>query len=827
MSGNGSVLGSGPLKRPVYPVMFVGEAPGAEDVRSGRLFSGEVGKEIVHPLLHHFNLIRSKVWFHSAMVCRPSDNRMNTSAARKALKLCSFKHLIPFIQKHQPSVIIAFGVVVTNLLTGRSNTMREVRGVPERVLIGGCETIIIPTYHPASALHYRNPHNITPIYADVARALDICDRGFKPVKEKYHVLDTLPKVIKFFTWLDEHPSARKMMSFDVESQVADPPNVNVFRDKVLGISFSWAEGRAAYIPIRYRPDFTYAIDLFWGDDHDTVVGLIAGVLIDGTIKKGGQNKKYDNKQLLLDLEIDTKGVVFDTMMASHTLDENQLSHSLAEQRRLFVPEKHKWKDAAEYDDMAAMPLEDIAYYCNSDADVERRLCLIHNRRLKRYPKLHKMFRGYVMPLQRALQAMELRGAPIDERALKTLSVDLAKEQRRLEIETRQKFGRSVKVDSVQEVLAALYDSGVDLLLLEEKDFDGERVVDSKGQVKYKTDRTHLEVIAKTSDLAQLILDTRAVTKLKSTYVDPIGSRVRDGWIHPSILMHSVVTGRPSSREPNLLNIPRGGKDSSNARHVWGKRVKGLYRAPNGCYVLQADYSQMEIRSFAYFAGDMELVHACTLGDVHLSTACMAWNLNFDESFKLYKAGDAKIAEKRQVAKSAAFLVFYGGSAEAASVLLGVPLDVVKECIGAYFNAFKDANKWIKETHRLVDRKKVVTDAFGWMRRIPYAGQKGRVGEAHRQAVNSIIQGFSARVCLMALIRLEKRFVKEGLSARTNLSVYDSIIPMTVPKDELEDTAYVMQDEMVKKPVPDFNVPLRVDFEYGDRWSELEELNLAG
>ncbi len=822
------VHGTGPKRRPEIPIMFVGEAPGKEEDKEGRPFVGVAGKNIFNPMLRFFGLTRKKCHIYNVLLCRPPDNKISSKEGRAAVKLCPGRYLFPAIAKHKPAVIVAMGATAVKVLLNETGVIKDKRGIPRRVTIEEHECVVIPTYHPAALIPSRNPQNKYLLYTDVDRALNIATRGYKPIKERYWCLDTLKAVKAFMAFIQRKNI--KLMSYDIESQLNDNKNVDVHRDKVLGIGFSWADGKAAYIPIRTRPNFSYSLELFWDDDHDFVIDQLKVLLENNDFKvaKGGQNKKYDNKVLYNDLGIKVKGVKFDTMLASHALDENQMSHALDEQVRIFIPEKHGWKSAVDYKDMAATPLSVIAHYCNTDADMERRLCGIHNRRLKRYPKLRKTFFNYVMPLQDTVQRMEQLGAPVDMGAVKKLSGDLDKECRRLELKMREKFGRTVKVDSADEVLTALYDEGVDISLLEEKDYNGNNVLDNKGRKKYKTDKNHLDLLGKESKLAQLVLNKRAVDKMKSTYVDPIMRKAIDSWIHTSFLLHGTVTGRPASRAPNLLNITHGGEDVRKTKYqvAWGKRVKSIYRAPKGCYIIEADQSQMEVRSFAYYAGDKELVKACTMADVHLATACSLYELDYDESVIKYKSGDKRLEELRWAAKSVTFLVFYGGSAEAAAKLLHIDIEIVEAFVEAYFERFVGADAWIKLIHKLIDRDKVVVDAFGWMRRIPYAGQKGRVGEAHRQAVNSIIQGFSVRVCLMQLIEIEQRFIKEGLKARPSLAVYDSIIPMNVPKDELEDTIYVMNDVMTTKPLPDFNVPLKAGFSYGELWSELEDFELA-
>lgn len=808
-------------------LMFIGEAPGREEDIKGRAFVGRAGRDVFKPALEHAQLERSDINLYNVLRCRPPNNKITSARAKEALQLCPSRYLFPDILKIKPKVLVTMGATATSVVFGRKVSIGDVRGRPIEVSIGDYTCIVLPTYHPASALRGRSPSNATYIQEDFVRAVELLD-GYKTVKEKYFLLDTITEVDRFFDGL--RAANVQKLTYDIEGKTYwEKGNDQKFvvdeqRDTTLGISLAWKTGRAAYLPIRHRPMFTVDIVPYWGKDQGYVMDRLKEVLEDPDIPKGGQNKKYDNQVLQVDLGIVVQGYDFDTMTASHIMNENQLSHSLAKQVEIFIPLKAGWKQQANYNDMSAMELEEIAEYCNTDADVERRLWGIHARRLGREPKLKKLYHDYVMPLQRTLQGMEYRGAPVDVAEAERVRVGLDREKRRLEIEMRKQFGRIVDVNSDKKVLFALREEGVDLDFLQEKDYHGDPVLDKNDNPIYRTDKTHLETIVDTSPLAKLVLDMRSITKLHSTYVLPILLKAIDGRIHGHY-WPLTVTGRLMSSDPNLQNIPKGGSDEEKLRDVWGKRVKGIFVTADDRVFVQGDESQIEVRVFAYKAGDKELAMACAAEDVHLSTACFVKDWDYDEASRLYKLRDPKIKDGRDYSKSLTFLVLYGGSEEAAAQIFHLPVDKLKEFKEAYFERFSGADRYIKKVQRMIDKYKVVEDDFGWKRRIPYAGEKGMVGVAHRRAVNSLIQGMAARITNMALIRIDRILQEEGLVARPVLTVHDSII-VDCPEKEVDIVVEIMNAEMARKPLPKFNVPLNVDFEVGQRWSQLEEYDIA-
>lgn len=791
-------------------VMFVGEAPGEDEDKEGKPFVGRAGKDVFNPMLKQLGLKRDDVWIYNVLRCRPPDNQITSLEGRRALALCPGRFLYPAIAELQPKVIVALGATAGKILSN-GNNLRDMRG---RVFTFG-KSLVLVTFHPASVLPNRKPGNYSTMYEDVRRALYLVD-NYRPIRERYHVLIERGELDDFFERIFRSRIGR--LVYDVEAQLMGD-DVNVFKDQILGIGLCWKPGHAVYIPLRHRPPFSYSLLPFWGDYQGRVIKYIRD-LLESNVPKGGQNAKYDNKILLNDLRIRVENYVFDTMLASHLIDENRLSHRLNEQVRIYMPDKSGWKGEVDYKDMAGMMIQDIGNYCNTDVDVTRRLWDYYaDCRFKDMPELEELMHTCSMPLQRVFQDMELIGAPIDMEQLPAVSAGMESKLRELELDMRKQFGRIVNVDSDHDVLRALAEEGVDLSLLQVYLPSGKPELDDKGNPVYTTGRAYLEAIADRSPIASLVLDTRAVYKLHNTYVLPLFRMVENGRVHGNFLVTGTVTGRPASRDPNLLNIPRGGSDKANLRHVWGKRVKGLFCAPRGWQLVQGDYSQMEVFVLAHYSGDQALKNACVTADVHLQTACDMYDLDFNKAYEALKQGDRRVIDKRQVAKSITFAIIYGSSAESIANLFHIELPLVQSFIKQYFRVYAGVKRWIERVHRQIMRDGYVVSVFGRYRRIPYANQRGKQNLAKRQAVNSLIQGTAADICIRALIRLHGQLPAYGLKARPILTVYDSII-VESPINEVPKVVDLMRREMSMKPLPDFDIPLRVDIEVGQRWSEL-------
>ena len=587
------VEGTGPVNTDT-PIMLIGEVPGEDEDKRGVPFVGIAGQQVLDPILKAVGLDRRKIWIFNVLRCRPQNNNIDSPEAKDGLGICPGLFLFPAIEELRPKIIVTLGAISSNLLLGskRGTRLADLRGRPVEKSFGEHTCYVMPSYHPASLLPGRNPANYQILLEDMHRAVSWLNGAQVVIAEKYRTLKSRTMVDKFFDWM--HNGEMNDFIYDVEAQVydANSKRPNIYKDKILGISISWRAGHAVYLPLRTRPAFSYELESYWGEDQDYVVGRLKKAL-ETNISKGGQNAKYDNMILECDLGIKVSGYSFDTMIASHLLDENRMSHALDEQVRIHIPEKSGWKGMAQKGDMASLSLDTIAQYCCLDADLELRLRDIYAERLCKYPQFEHLFYHHCIPYQRTLQRMELTGAPVDVSAVIKLKADLEAEITKAEIRMRKVFGSTVNVDSPTDVYLALKQNGVDVTALEETDDDDVPILDAKGNPKISTKKAMLGSLSQSSGLVQLIMNTRVLQKMLSTYVIPIERFQINNRIHGSFKITGTKTGRISSSEPNLQNIPRGG-ELDNISHVWGKRVKSVYCAQAGWKLIQGDFSQMDV-----------------------------------------------------------------------------------------------------------------------------------------------------------------------------------------------------------------------------------------
>ena len=832
------VVGSGPRKPHLVDLIFVGEAPGKDEDKKGIPFVGAAGTTVFDPALDEIGIPRRKATVLNVLRCRPPNNKIKHPDAVEALSICPDEFLFPEIARLKPKVVVAMGFTAIKMLTGKSRAVKEMRGTPIKCEIDGHEFIVIPTYHPAGCLPGRNPANRQRMVEDFRMGKRLAT-GERLIDRKYYTLDTKKKAVKFFRGIKK----AKRLVLDVEAQNHDPnaDRPNVLKDKILGISFSWKEGRAAYLPLRIRPVMSRKLRDFWKKDQDYILELLRE-LCESSIPKINQNIKYDAEILWFDYGIQIKNIKMDTLIAAHLRDENQKSHALDAQVDLYLPQFRGFKkmikgEGEGYRDMAAHPLPVISEYASTDTDTTHRIARLHDRYLSRTVPEYKKLRRHDMLLNDALTKMEIRGAEVDVSLLPQLIKDLEAEEEKLTLQMRREFGRTVNPDSKQEIIDAIREEGVDMELLHEEDFNGNVVTDARGRPKYKTDKNHLEVITDTSRVASLVLSLRTVSKLLSTYATPIYRGQVDGRIHGSYMQARTVTWRLASANPNLQNIPGGGGKKSEAQKYWGKKVKGVFIAKKGYVLLYFDFSQMEVRTLAYDSQDDALAYACDSEDVHLSTAVQVFELDYDDTLRKYLDEVEEVVDLRTAAKSVTFLVIYGGSAEAAAKMYHLPIELMKDFQTKYFEKFKKAAQWIELTQETADENKIVFSMFGRPRRIPYAGEKGLVGRAHRQAVNSPIQGAAAHITNMKIYQIMAALEREGylkpydratrsmLGSMPVLTVHDSVI-VEVAEEHLHEVAILVNDIALAPPFADFNVKLKIDMEVGYRWGEFEKYKIA-
>ena len=513
------------------------------------------------------------------------------------------------------------------------------------------------------------------------------------------------------------------------------------------------------------------------------------------IEKIGQNIKFDLLMLAM-YGVELRGQLFDTMIA-HYLLQPDLRHGmdyLAEiylrYRTIYYEELVGGKGKNQMD----IRFVDSSLLCNyacEDADITFQLKQILSKELADNG-LVDLFKNIEMPLVTVLAKMEQNGVRIDTDALKASSEILTAEALKMEEEIHQLAGYSFNVASPAQVGEMLFDR----LKLDDK-----AKKTKTGQ--YSTSEDVLEKIRSKHPIIAKILDYRGLKKLLSTYIDalPLLVNSRTKKLHTSFNQTVAATGRLSSTNPNLQNIP--------IRDAQGKEIRKAFIPDEGCLFMSADYSQIELRIMAHLSGDKNMLEAFRSGqDIHTATAA-----------KIYKIGLSEVtSDMRRKAKTANFGIIYGISTFGLAERLTVPRAEAKELIDGYFATYPDVKRYMDESIQRAKENGYVETIFGRKRYLADINSQNSVvrGFAERNAINAPIQGSAADIIKIAMIRIQRRIEKEGLKAQMILQVHDEL-NFSVPVDELETLQKLVVNEM--EAAVSLQVPLIADCGVGKNWLE--------
>jgi DNA polymerase-1 len=437
---------------------------------------------------------------------------------------------------------------------------------------------------------------------------------------------------------------------------------------------------------------------------------------------------------------------------------------------------------------AEVSLETATRYSGEDADYCIRLKNYFEPILKKNESLD-LFENLEMPLLPILAEMEGEGIKIEPKALIEYGKELSFELDQIQGETWKIVGHEFNLSSTKQLQDVLF---VFCKLTHGK----------KTKTGYFTDATALDDIAREDPVPALILRHRTLSKLKSTYVDTLADMAdSEGRLHTSFIQTGTATGRLSSREPNLQNIP--------IRAEEGRRIREAFIAKNGCLLISADYSQIELVVLAHLSEDKNLVSAFYENrDVHARTASLIFGINESEVK----------SEQRRIAKTINFGVIYGMSAFRLANELNISRTDAQNFISAYFNTYSGVRSLIEKIINKTEQTGYVTTIFGRRRYIPTinSGNKTEKAAAERIAVNTPIQGSAADIVKTAMIRLDRRLAAEKSKARLLLQVHDELI-LECPEKEIDKTIRLIKEEM--EQAASLRIPLRVSVETGNRWGD--------
>ncbi len=509
------------------------------------------------------------------------------------------------------------------------------------------------------------------------------------------------------------------------------------------------------------------------------------------MKKIGHNIKYDYI-VLKNSGISMKGIAFDTMLASYLLNPNKNNHNMTDAAMDNLGLKTiSFSDVVEkgMKDFSEVPVDEATRYSGEDAAVTLKLKNHFGPALKK-EELSALFDDMEVPLIEVLADMEMEGVKLDTPLMEEYSQKMSAELKSVEQRIYFIAGEEFNVNSTKQLQEILFEK---IGLKPTK----------KTKTGYSTNIDVLEQLALVHELPKEIIEYRGLSKLKSTYVDALPRLINPntGRLHTSFNQTITATGRLSSSEPNIQNIPVKGD--------WGTKIRSTFIAEPGCLILSSDYSQIELRIFAHLSGDRELVDVFNNdGDIHTRTAC-----------GLFSVEPEKVtADMRRNAKTVNFGIIYGISPYGLSQQLGIPVDEAKFYIDTYFERFSGVKEYIDSLINEATEKGYVSTIFGRKRSIPELKSSNRnikqFGE--RIATNTPIQGSAADIIKVAMLNVWNRLRKDKLKTRMLLQVHDELL-FEVPEDEKEAAENLVREEMEK--AVKLSVPLKVDIGIGKNWAE--------
>lgn len=574
------------------------------------------------------------------------------------------------------------------------------------------------------------------------------------------------------------------ISIDTETTHVSPTQADL-----VGFSFAWKPGEAYYLPLR-APVGEPRLEL------PAVLMALRPILEDPHVSKIGQNLKYD-LLVLRAAGIRLQGIVFDSMVASYLLDAGERNHNLDELAQRYLNHTTiriteligKGKEQIAMDEV---PLPAITSYACEDADVPLRLMPILAPKL-REQALTELFDELELPLIDVLAEMEHNGIRIDVERLKDLSAQYGERLIRLEKEVYELAGHPFNIGSTKQLQQVLFE-------------EQKLPVLAKVKTGPSTDVSVLEELARQHPLPAKIIEYRQFAKLKNTYVDALPGLInpRTGRVHASFQQAVAATGRLSSSDPNLQNIPIRTDDGRAIRSAF-------WPAHEGWSLLAADYSQIELRVLAHFSGDETLCAAFASDeDIHARVASQVYGVPLAEV----------TSEMRRMAKAVNFGVIYGQSPFGLAKTLGIEKDVAAKFIENYFNGHPGVEEFLRKI--LVDCRAngYVNTILGRRRAIrgvrPDPGRQRNLSE--RTAINTVIQGSAADLIKLAMIAVHRRLAREKLRSKMLLQIHDELIFEIAP-EETETMKRLVVEEMTGARA--LAVPLKVDVALGRNWAEAE------
>ncbi len=588
----------------------------------------------------------------------------------------------------------------------------------------------------------------------------------------------------FESWLKKLKKA-KLFAFDTETT-----SLNYMQAQIVGVSFAVEVGKAAYVPLKHQ-------DPEGGEQlgRDFVLDKLRPLLEDPKQAKVGQNLKYD-MSVLANHGIELRGIEFDTMLESYVLDSTATRHDMDSLALKYLTHK-----TIRYEDVAGKGAKQVCFdqvpiavagpYAAEDADVTLRLHQTLWPELEKEPRLVSLFREIEMPLVPVLSHIERNGVLVDAKMLVKQSEELAKRMEEIKQESFEVAGEEFNLASPKQIQVILFEKlGLPV-----------RKKTPKGAPS--TAEEVLVELALDFPLPKLILEHRGMSKLKSTYTDKLPERIDPdtGRVHTSYHQAVASTGRLSSSDPNLQNIP--------VRSEEGRRIRQAFIAPKDHVILAADYSQIELRIMAHLSSDEGLLKSFAAGeDIHRATAAEVFGVSVDQVSN----------DQRRSAKAINFGLIYGMSAFGLGRQLGIPRGEAQEYVDLYFQRYPGVKDFMDSTRESAREKGYVETVFGRRLYLPEINHSNgmRRQYAERTAINAPMQGTAADIIKCAMIEVDRWIENSGLDITLIMQVHDELV-FEVHKDQVDEVKPEIDRLMTQ--VAQLQVPLVVDMGTGKNWDE--------
>ena len=653
-------------------------------------------------------------------------------------------------------------------------------------------------------------HELVKIKTDVPLEITIEDLAVS--ESDAEQLSEVYKELEFNSWLQEVPE--KIVKTEVNSSYVcistekslkelikkaskaktialdtETTGLDYMDTELVGISLSYQAGEAYYIPLNHDDDSVDQLAL------DIVLKELRPLLESSSNKIIGQNIKFD-KNVLAKYGVDIASIKNDTMMMSYVLDASATRHNLDALSSYYLNYK-----TSTFEDVAGkgvkqitfdkVPIEAATNYAAEDADITLRLYEELNPRLEGEASLNKLNDEIEIPLIEVLSEMEQNGAILNSKILNSQSKDLEGRIKKLEEKAYQIAGEEFNLGSTKQLREIFF---------EKLKY---RIIKKTPGGQPSTDEKVLAELAEEYELPKVLLEHRTLSKLKSTYTDKLPNQVSQstGKVHTSFHQAVTTTGRLSSSDPNLQNIPIRTED--------GRRIRQAFEPSKGNKFISADYSQIELRVMAHMSKDEGLLEAFREGqDVHSKTASEVFDVGIKEV----------TSDLRRNAKAINFGLIYGISAFGLGKQLGISRNLAAEYMAMYFEKYPDVKKYMESTKEFASQNGYVETLFGrrlYLRDINATNAMRRQA-SERAAINAPVQGTAADIMKIAMINMHKAIKTQKSEAKLILQVHDELI-LDTPKDEIDKIVSLVTDSMMG--AANLDVPLEIDIGIGDNWDQ--------